>query len=717
MPAAAPTGGVLPLRQEIGLFPGPTALDGSPTWTLHDPSANRFYRLGWQEFEILSRWDGATIEAITDSVRAETTLWIERDEVEEFGRFLTAFDLLRSFSPQATDRLIGKAERRRESWSRWLLHNYLFVRIPLFRPDTLLTAAYPYVAWIYTRAFALVILLTGAAGVYLVARQWDTFRATFVDMLTIQGVVWFAVTLGCLKVVHEFGHAFTAKRFGCRVPTMGVALLVMVPVLYTDVNEAWKLTARRSRLAIALAGVTAELGCAAIALCAWGFLPNGTARSVAFLVATSTWIATVLLNLSPFMRFDGYYVLSDFLETPNLHTRAFALARWWMREKLFGLGDAPPEDLPLRRQRLLILFGFATWIYRFSLFVGIAAIVYHFAFKLAGIAMMAVEIGFFVVRPILLEAGAWWKRRRDVRLNARTLVTLGATAAILALLLVPWRSGIEAPALVKSTQHVDAFVPEFGAQVADVAVADGQTVAKGQRLVRLASPDLDYKIRQTRTDIEVLEWQMGAKGLNADLLARSQVTEQEYQAALAEYHALLDQQRRLDVTTPIGGVVVDVTDGLKVGTWMPAKAQLMSVVEPAGMSVDAYVDETDLARIAEGDSATFIAEADSRIEIPLRVTTIARASTRILTDPSLASVNGGPITVRAQKPDRLDRQDRQDQLVPDRTIYQVKLTPLALQARPQRVLRGHVMLRGEAVSLAARAWRAVLAVLIRESGA
>ncbi|MDQ2079106.1 HlyD family efflux transporter periplasmic adaptor subunit [Xanthobacteraceae bacterium Astr-EGSB] len=708
MSAAMQSAALLPLRQEIGLFPGPPALDGSPSWTLHDPSAHRFYRIGWPEFEILSRWGGASAGAIAKRIRAETTLAVEDEDVEEFGRFLLACDLLHVSGPQATAGLVGKAERRRESVGRWLLHNYLFMRIPLLRPDAFLTAAYPLIAFVYTRAFAAAIVLIGLAGLYLVARQWDTFLATFVDMFTVQGLVWFAVTLAAMKVVHELGHAFTAKRFGCRVPSMGLALLVLVPMLYTDVNETWKLTSRRQRLAVGLAGVTAELGCAAIALCAWGFLPAGPARSVAFLVATSIWLATVLINLSPFMRFDGYYVLSDWLEVPNLHARAFAMAQWWMREKLFGFGDPVPEDLPPHRRTFMVAFGFATWIYRFILFVGIAVLVYHFAFKLAGVIMMVVEVVYFIVRPIWLEAKAWWSRRRDIRLNRRTVITMVVLAMLIGLVFVPWRSGVTAPAVLRSSQHVDVFVPEFGARVAEVSAAHGNAVEKGRRLVRLTSPDIDYRLGRTKGELDTLEWQMGSRGLDAALLARSQVTEQEYQAALAEYRALSDQKRRLDVVTPIDGVVVDVADGLEAGTWMPAKARLMSIVDATGVVVEAYVDESDLDRLAEGDSARFIGEADSRIDIPLRVTALSRASTRLLTEPALASVNGGPITVRTPK---------QNELVPDRTIYQIKLTPAEPQARPERVVRGTVILRGEAVSLAVRTWRAVLAVLIRESGA
>ncbi len=703
IPAALP-----PLREEIGIFPGPTALDGSPTWTLHDPAINRFYRLGWTEFEIVSRWQAATIDAVVARVNAETALDIEAEDVDELRRFLMSSDLLRIAGPQTTAHLVGKAQRLRHGFWRWVLHNYLFMRIPLVRPDRVLTATYPYVTGFFSRGFAIAILLIGVLGLYLIARQWDVFRDTFVDLFTVQGAVAFAITLGFLKLVHELGHAYTAKRFGCRVPTMGVALLVLVPVLYTDVNESWKLTGRKQRLAIGVAGVTAELCCAAIAMCAWGFLPAGPARSTAFMVATSTWVTTVLINLSPFMRYDGYYVLSDWLEMPNLHHRSFALARWWLREKLLGLGDPPPEELPPARMHFLVLFAFVTWLYRFSLFIGIAVLVYHFVIKALGVAMMVVEVGFFLARPIVMEAWAWWQRRADMRLSPRTLATLTGAIVLIALVIVPWRSAIDAPAVLKSKEHVDVFAPEFGAQLAAAAVTNGQSVQKGASLFRLVSPDLDYKIAHSRANLDILGWQMENKGLDADLLEHSQVTEREYQTTLTEYRGLLDQKTQLDITAPIAGEVVDTAENLEPGAWVAAKSRLASVIDPKTVKVEAYVDEGDLERIALGDTATFWADADSRTEVPLRVTEIARSSTRTLPDPYLASTNGGPITVRTPK---------QDELVPDRTLYRITLVPQGAAPPPTLILRGHVALRGEAVSILQRAWRSFHAVLIRESGA
>jgi putative peptide zinc metalloprotease protein len=189
------------------------------------------------------------------------------------------------------------------------------------------------------------------------------------------------------------------------------------------------------------------------------------------------------------------------------------------------------------------------------------------------------------------------------------------------------------------------------------------------------------------------------------------VTEREYETARAEYRALQDQKSRLEVMTPVAGKVVDVAEALEPGTWLAAKMRLMSVVDPASMTVEAYVDEADLDRIAIGDMATFFAEADTRIEFPLRLVEIARASTKLLPDPALASTQGGPIAVRAQN-------QKQNELVPDRTIYRVRLAVAEGSAAPvTRVLRGDVILRGEAISLIRRIWRAALAVAIRESGA
>lgn len=120
---------------------------------------------------------------------------------------------------------------------------------------------------------------------------------------------------------------------------------------------------------------------------------------------------TLAINLNPFMRFDGYYLLSDWLEVENLQDRAFARGKWWLREKLFGLGDPPPEPFGEPLGKGLLVYAFGTWIYRFFLFLGIAVLVYAYFFKVLGIFLFLVEILWFIGLPIWRELQAWWKRK------------------------------------------------------------------------------------------------------------------------------------------------------------------------------------------------------------------------------------------------------------------------------------------------------------------
>ncbi|OAN48865.1 hypothetical protein A6A04_19640 [Paramagnetospirillum marisnigri] len=289
------------LRDELALLQGPPTNDGSPTWTLHDPLSNRFFRLSWPAFEVLSRWHLGQADSVAAAVTAETALDMEPEDVSGVVEFLARGGLLKAETPKDIDRLLAIHDAGKTGWLTWALHHYLFFRIPLVRPDAWLDRLLPLVAWMGTRAFRLATLAALLAGLLMMGRQWEVFAATFVDHFSMTGLAAFGLALGLAKVAHELGHALTAKSYGCRVPTMGVAFLVLWPMLYTDVNEAWKLTERRKRLLIGGAGILAELAIAAWATLAWGLLPDGPARGIAFTLAVTTLISSLAINLSPFI--------------------------------------------------------------------------------------------------------------------------------------------------------------------------------------------------------------------------------------------------------------------------------------------------------------------------------------------------------------------------------------------------------------------------------
>lgn len=364
------------LREELDLLPGPSLGDGQPSWTLHDPARNQYLRIDWPTFEILSRWSLDDADAVAAAVSVDTTLKIGASDVMQVAQFLIDNQLAQPSGPDSARKLAEGLEKRQGSPLKWLLHHYLFFRIPLWHPDAWLDRWQLVAARVSSRGFLTLTLFVLLFGLSQVARQWDLFVASLVDTFSGTGLAAYGFALVAVKVLHELGHAFTAKRFGCRVPAMGVAFLVMWPMAYTDTNDAWRLTNRWQRLQVAAAGIGTELLLAAWATAAWALLPDGAWRSAAFVLATTSWIASLAINASPFMRFDGYFILSDWLDMPNLHQRSFALARWKLREWLFALGDPSPEHFSPKRTTGLIAFAWATWLYRLVVFIGIALLVY-----------------------------------------------------------------------------------------------------------------------------------------------------------------------------------------------------------------------------------------------------------------------------------------------------------------------------------------------------
>jgi putative peptide zinc metalloprotease protein len=351
------------LREELDLLPGPVLSDGQPSWTLHDPQRNQFYRIDWLTFEILRRWSYGKAEDIVSSINQSTTLEADVNDVEIVARFLTENQLNHSLGQSAGKSLAARLVSMTGSTFKIMIHHYLFFRVPLVKPDGWLNKCLPYARFFYTRQFMFLTFMALLSGTILVYRQADIFVTTLVDTVTFDGMLAYGITLIIVKMLHELGHAFTAKRYGCKIPVMGIAFIVLWPMAYTDTNEAWRLASRWHRLWISSAGILTEVVIAVWSTMAWALLPDGGIRSGFFILATTSWISTLAINASPFMRFDGYFILSDYLDMPNLHARSFELAKWKLREILFDLGETKPEYFSSRKQTMLIIFAWATSTY------------------------------------------------------------------------------------------------------------------------------------------------------------------------------------------------------------------------------------------------------------------------------------------------------------------------------------------------------------------
>ena len=318
------------LRPELRLIPGARTVLGEPSWLIHDPLLHRFIEIDQSSYEMLSFWHRSrTLDEFRASAASHGI-----DQPEDAIRGLLSFaernHLVLSNQPRIWRSYTNQSSAAEPTALGWLLHNYLYVRLPLINPQPYLLRTLPFARVLASKVAIGLYLLLGSVGLYLASRQWELFLATWPELLTWEGAIVAGLVFIGLKAAHELGHAYTAIQFGCQVPSMGVAFMLLAPMPYTDVTDAWRLKDRRQRLRIDSAGVMVETAIACVALFLWAFLPDGAARTTAFLVATISLAATLLINVNPLMRFDGYYILSELVGIKNLQSprlRAWRVGR------------------------------------------------------------------------------------------------------------------------------------------------------------------------------------------------------------------------------------------------------------------------------------------------------------------------------------------------------------------------------------------------------
>ncbi|WP_291783546.1 HlyD family efflux transporter periplasmic adaptor subunit [Luteibacter sp.] len=683
------------LREELDVHVAGRNRDGSPAWHLADPVRNQFFRIGWLEFEMLRRWHLADPERIADAVAAETTLMPLPEDVTGFARFLQQQQLTRDTSLRPPTSVL-----------HWLLQNYLFIRIPLIRPERLLRKALPFVAPMFGMRFLLATLLAAVIGIMFAVRQWDTVLANLHGAMSWDGVVAFAGALVLSKCWHELGHAFVATRHGVRVGHMGIALLVMWPMAYTDTGESWKLERSRRRLAIASAGVLAELVLAAWCTLFWAFAPDGNFRNALFFLGTTAWVLTLLVNVSPFMRFDGYFILADALDYPGLHERAGRWAKRWMRRCLLGLEDPRPDAVSPRFAAFLTVFAFATWVYRLSLFVGIAVVVYHAFFKALGLILFLVEIVTFVVKPMLNETKVWWARRDEIRWKSvrRRLIVPVALAVVL---FVPWSSRITADGVVEAG-YVQAVYTPYPAKLDSVHVVEGERVRAGKVMFELSAPspqDDGDKASALRDAYESAA--RGAVALDRDGVAKQVVADRMVQRYAAQGEASAAELGRLQLIASEDGIVRDIDSTLAKGGWVSPGTRIATVVGGTRWRAEVLVSEADRSRLADGAEVTVYPQGSLH---PLRgyVSMMDGGAVERLPSLVLAKNHGGPIALNPTKPVK--------ELRPAGVWYRVLVEGDGLDEPLPAERAASVRIDGERQSLARRWIDSALLTILQQTG-
>ncbi len=654
---------------------------------------------------MLDNWSINNSRELINKISAETIFNPTEEDVTALISFLHFNKLtIQSHIQQSAEYV---SQHQKYSAGRWkrLFRQYLFFRVPLFRPDFFLNRTYPFVKKFCAPTFLYFIILIGVVGIYLVSRQWDVFVNTFLHFFTFEGALIYAVALVGTKIFHELGHAYTAKHYGCRVPSMGLAFMVMMPMLYSDMTDTWRLQSKKQRMHVAAAGMMNELMLAGVCLFIWAFLPDGVFRSVCFIIATTSLISSFAINLTPFMRFDGYYILSDWWGVDNLQQRSFQLAQWKLRQLLFGEIEDKPEHLFPSLEFKLICYAWLTWLYRLILFLGIALLVYYFFFKLLGLILFIVEIVMLILMPIYKEVKQWWMLRSKIRQSSRLWFLAIFLMGLFSLLFIPWNSHVQIPGVLTSATYASIYSSEF-AQIASIEMTRGQKVEKDQVLIVLKSAQLDKEIELARKQLKFFKLRAMRAVTNRQDKDNLHVILEQIAAEASKLDGLEKRQARLILRAPFSGVIAEINETLHVHQWINNVTPLCFIMDPLAIEIKGVASENDLDRIALEQQALFYPDDPLLPKLTASINRIDWGNIKNLDMTYFASQYGGKVAVKS---------NNAGVFVPEITAYAVRLGNVSSTVLQQE-MRGDILIKGRPISLAKRAYELVVSVIIRESG-
>jgi len=700
MSSISPDARLPKLRTDLKILPGINEVNGSKSWLIFDPLRHQYFQIDDKSRWILQHWEGSTCGEIVERLKSR---FVTLGDIESLLRFLWSSSLTLD-PPDGNFKFYSESKTNvKRHWLFTLIHSYLFFVIPLIRPDKFLKYGEPFTRIFFTRMWWYFIALVAVTGIYLTTRQWDQFVHTFLHFFTLQGLLYYAIALCFIKLAHEFGHAFTATRYGCRIKSMGIAFIVLFPVLYTDTTDSWKLNSRKKRLIINAAGVAVELSIASIATMVWALSVDGPLRSTAFFVATTSWIMSVLINMNPLMRFDAYYFTSDALGVQNLQGRSFAFGKWSLRKMLFGLNEQEPESLPGNWKYGLTLFAWSTWIYRFFLFLGIAIIVYQMFFWPFGPILAFIELLFFIGMPIMREIKQWFERGAALFASPVSWVSMCLVGLLMFGIFAPWQSTIRIPAVLEAADTQELFASRAG-MLEELKVVQGDLVDEGQILATIHSPEITNEIETVSRNIDLIVALLDRIAADANDLEQNLVLQSELQGLQEELAGLTIEQQQLQITAPFSGVVSQLNPVLHEGRWIGSEAHIMTVNSTSGAKVRGFVERGNLARISTGAEAVFIPDMPESDKISGVIELAAASHAEEINIPVLASVFGGPIAVNLQ----------QERLEPLKSWYHLSMHGELQGNRVQQQSPGVLLAQGEAESIAVRVWRRGVHVLLRE---
>jgi putative peptide zinc metalloprotease protein len=623
----------LPLQMRRDLVIKRQAWQGREYWTIKDPLALKYYRFEDEEFAILSMLDGQTSsQAIRDMFeRRFAPQRITNNQVQQLLTMLHRSNLLvANAAGQGGELLARDQKRQRKKWVE-TLSNFLSLRFRGIDPDRFLGALNRKVGWIFSPlAGLLAMMLVGAAAALVMAeidvvwQRLPSFQAFF----AVQNWFWLAVTLCVTKVLHELGHGLACKRFGGECHEMGVMLLVMTPCLYCNVSDAWVIPSKWRRAAVGAAGMYVELILASMCTFLWFVSQPGLFNHLCLNVMFVSSVSTLMFNANPLMRFDGYYILADLLEIPNLRQKSAAIIQRKLSKWLLGLRERPDPFVPVRRQWLFAAYSVASvaysWMVSLSIYWFLYRVLEPYGLKIIGQMLAMSMVASLVGIPAVRFTKFLWEPARPREINKmRAMISLSMIGvAIVAVAFVPLPYYVAATFEIQPRDAASVYV-ELPGELRKVHLRSG-SVAAGQPIAELMDADAHLSLQRLQTQQGDLLARITSirqrAHTDADALLELSHTEESLAALNKQIKRLEEDLAKLVIRAPQDGVIVAAAsrpdeersrlqlaswsgrplEARNIGAYFEASTLVCRIAEPGKMEAIVAIDQDELDFVFSG---------------------------------------------------------------------------------------------------------------------
>ncbi len=619
---------------------------GRQVWyALLDPLAGRVHRVTTAAYLFAVRMDGKrTVDDIWQELVAEMDTGAPGQEaVIQLLMQLHGADMLAGDIPPDSAELLSR--RDRQARSVWLsnIRSPLSMRFPLIDPDAFLTRTLPFVRPFLGWFGLLLWLALLIAGGSTAAHHWSELTENILDrVMASQGLLALVLCYPIMKALHELGHGYVAKNLGCEVREMGVMLLVLFPVPYVDASASAAIPGKWRRAAVAAAGIAVELALAAIAALVWAAAEPGLIRAIAFNVMLIGGVSSLLVNGNPLLRFDGYYVLSDILEVPNLAQRGTRYLGYLMNRHVYGVPGMRDFSASTYERAVMLIHTPLSWIYRMVVLTGIAVFVATHYFIL-GVAAAIISVATSFLWPLLKSlwrvATAPVYRGRRLRAAGLTFGAIAAAAAFVLAVPAPLHSTAEGVIWVPEDAVIRARTDGF---ILALRANPGELVDKDRPLITLTHPIAEAKLLVTAAHVDELAARHAAEWVTDRVAAEA--TRFEW---LQEQAALAREQQRIAhhvILAPAAGVFNAARpDGDLQGRFVKEGEILGHVTPLAGRVARVVVPQADIGLVRDRLTRVEIRLADRRTDLITSIVRAVPSARDDLPSPALASTNGGRI--------------------------------------------------------------------------